>query len=142
MKESFLLRRCFQLVAGLLLLAGVNGCTDQSKPIAMTADRVIVLDDIQLQVSPGHIPVETLLKMQLKSQSPLVMVSAELTGVSMYMGRIPLRFIQDPATELWHADVMLGACSDPNMTWQLELILTDLQGQSRQLTTNFQSSWR
>ncbi len=137
-----MLRRCFQLVAGLLLLAGINGCTDQSKPIAIAADRVIVLDDIQLQLSPGDIPVETLLKIQLKSQSPLVLVSAELTGVSMYMGRIPLRFVQDPSTGLWHADFMLGACSDPKMTWQLELILTDLQGQSRQLTTNFQSSWR
>jgi hypothetical protein len=142
MKESCLLRKCFQLVAGLLLLAGINGCTDQSNPIAMTADRVIVLEDIQLQLSPGDIPVETLLKIQLKSQSPLVLVSGELTGVSMYMGKIPLRFTQDPATGLWHADFMLGACSEPNMTWKLKLLLTDPQGQSRQLTTNFQSSWR
>ena len=137
-----MLRKCFQLVAGLLLLAGLHGCTDQSNAEAVSADRVIVLEDIQLQLSPGDIPVETLLKMQLKSQSPLVQVSGELTGVSMYMGRIPLRFAQDPATGLWQADFMLGACSDPKMIWQLELTLTDLQGQSRQLTTNFQSSWR
>lgn len=137
-----MLIRCFQLVAGLLLLAGVNGCIDQSNAVAKTADRVIVLEDIQLQLSPGDIPVETLLNMQLKSQSPLVQVSGELTGVSMYMGRIPLRFTLDPATGLWHADFMLGACSDPKMVWQLELTLTDKQGESRQLTTNFQSSWR
>ena len=76
-----MLIRCFLQVAALLLL-GLVGC-DQQKKQESQADRHIVLDGVQLSISPGQIPVETLLRMQLRSEHPLQAVSAQLTGISM-----------------------------------------------------------
>lgn len=146
------------MLVASLLLAGLVGCEDPSAPVSTVPDKIIVLgaargdingdvhgdvhEEVQLRISPGQIPVETLLQLHLQTTEPLQQVSAELTGVSMYMGRIPLRFSQDAATGGWISEFMLGACSDPKMTWQLQITLTDLNGQSRQLVTEFQSSWR
>ncbi|RVU37488.1 hypothetical protein EOE67_09870 [Rheinheimera riviphila] len=142
MKESGLLKRCFSIVAMLLFVVGIGGCEGKKEPAAAIADWQIALGDIQLTISPGQIPVETLLRLQLRSEQPLQLVSAEMTGVSMYMGKIPLRFTFDAATGLWSSDFMLGACSDPKMIWQLQLQLTDSSGTVRQLSTQLQSSWR
>ncbi len=137
-----MLIRCFLVVVLLLLVVGIAACEGQKNPTLAVADRQITLGDIHLTVSPGQIPVETLLRLQLRSETPLQAVSAEMTGVSMYMGKIPLRFSLNPATGYWQSDFMLGACSDPEMTWQLKLQLTDSNGKVRQLSTEFQSSWR
>ena len=137
-----MLIRCFLVVAVLLLVVGIAACEGQKNPTLVVADRQISLGDIHLTISPGQIPVETLLRLQLRSDKPLQAVSAEMTGVSMYMGKIPLRFVLDPVTGYWHSDFMLGACSDPKMTWQLKLQLTDSNGKVRQLSTELQSSWR
>lgn len=134
--------KCFRLVAVLLLIAGISGCEDKKELAVAVADRQIALGDLQLSISPGDIPVETLLRLQLRSAQPLQQVSAEMTGVSMYMGKIPLRFTFDAATGLWSSDFMLGACSDPKMVWQLQLQFTDDSGKVRQLSTELQSSWR
>lgn len=136
-----MLKRCFVVVAMLLLIAGLCGCEGKKEAVAV-ADRQIVLGDIQLTISPGQIPVETVLTMHLRSTLPLQQVSAQMTGVSMYMGKIPLRFVFDSKAGLWISEFMLGACSDPKMKWQLQLQLTDHHGNVRQLSTELQSSWR
>jgi len=137
-----LLTRCFKLVVLLFFWVVLSGCEGQQPATVIVPDRTILLEGVTLKISPGQIPVETLLKLQLQSEQPLKKISAELTGVSMYMGRIPLRFTQDSTTGLWQTDFMLGACADPKMTWRLTLTLTDVAGQTRQLVTEFQSSWR
>ncbi|WP_305550959.1 hypothetical protein [Rheinheimera sp.] len=95
--------------------------------------------ELQLQLTPGNAPVETPLQLQLTANN-VVAVNANLTGVSMYMGQIPLRFSQQG--ELWQAEFLLGACSDPDMLWQLELELIFADGEKRTLKQQFQSSWR
>ncbi|WP_166839613.1 hypothetical protein [Rheinheimera pleomorphica] len=92
-----------------------------------------------LQLSPASAPVETPLQLQL-SAIGLAKVSAELTGVSMYMGRVPLRFTQQG--EVWQAEFLLGACSDPKMQWQLQLELEFVDGEKRTVKQQFYSSWR
>ena len=47
--------------------------------------------------------------------------NAKMTGVSMYMGMIPVFFEQKD--HQWHAQTMVGACSSPNMMWQLSITL-------------------
>lgn len=120
------------------LFVGCDQPQKQSQPID---NWQVTLDDIQLQISPGNIPIETLLTMQLKSSGQLQQVSAELTGVNMYMGRIPLQFRYNAPDARWEADFMLGACAEPKMIWKLTITLIDMQGKSRQLVTEFQSSW-
>ena len=66
-----MLKRCFLHVVLLLLIAGMAGCEDPKDSSTTIAERQIVLEDIRLTISPGHIPVETLLKLQLSSEQPL-----------------------------------------------------------------------
>ena len=47
---------------------------------------------------------------------------SEVRGVSMYMGRIPLVWQQRSPGE-WQATLLVGACSDPVMHWQLTIPL-------------------
>jgi hypothetical protein len=47
---------------------------------------------------------------------------SEVRGVSMYMGRIPLAWQQHSPGE-WQATLLVGACSDPIMHWQLTIPL-------------------
>ncbi len=140
-QEGDLLNKYVWLVGGLLLLAGLSSCKDRQSASPQLAKFQIQLENIQLSISPGQIPVETLLQLQLQSKQPLKQVTAEIVGVSMYMGRIPLRFTFDDNSGLWRSDFMLGACSDPNMIWQLRIQLTDTSGKVNQLNTEFQSSW-
>lgn len=94
---------------------------------------------LELYLTPGNAPVETPLQLQLTAEN-LAGVSAQVSGVSMYMGQIPLRFSQQG--NVWQAEFLLGACSDPDMQWQLELELTFTNGEKRTLIQQFQSSWR
>jgi hypothetical protein len=59
---------------------------------------------------------ELLLPQQLQPQL------SEVRGVSMYMGRIPLAWQQHSPGE-WQATLLVGACSDPIMHWQLTIPL-------------------
>ncbi|MDP2713438.1 MAG: hypothetical protein Q8O77_01390 [Rheinheimera sp.] len=122
----------------LLVFICLGGCQPTDKAPVLS---LMLLKDaeLQLQLTPGNAPVETPLQLQLTANN-VVAVNANLTGVSMYMGQIPLRFSQQG--ELWQAEFLLGACSDPDMLWQLELELIFADGEKRTLKQQFQSSWR
>lgn len=60
---------------------------------------------------------------------------ARLSGVTMYMGTIPLQFQQVKPNQ-WLANAMVGACSEPNMVWQLELTVTQ-QGKAQSIIYPF-----
>lgn len=122
----------------LLLLCCLWGCRPPDK---VPVSSLSLLDEstIQLELSPGHAPVETPLLLQLTA-TDVLSVSGELTGVSMYMGKVPLRFSQHGG--IWQAEFLLGACSDPDMLWQLQLEIRFADGQTRSLTKQFHTSWR
>ncbi|MBZ9610940.1 hypothetical protein [Rheinheimera maricola] len=128
-----------RLIYCLLMFAcGLSGCqpidTAPGTPLILLQD-----SQLQLQLIPEHAPVETLLQLQLIS-SELASVTGELNGVTMYMGRVPLRFSRQG--KLWQADFLLGACSDPEMQWQVQLELEFINGKKRSIKQQFRSSWR
>jgi hypothetical protein len=128
--------RLFALL--FLLMCVIGGC----KPAKNLPETALVLQhdtDIHLQLIPATAPVETPLKLMITAAN-VSAISGELKGVSMYMGRIPLHFQQQDA--FWQADFLLGACSDPAMTWQVELELQFADGEKRIIKQQFQSSWR
>ncbi|KUM53797.1 hypothetical protein [Rheinheimera sp. EpRS3] len=122
----------------LLLLCCLCACKPPDK---VPGSSLTLLNDstIQLELSPGHAPVETPLLLQLTA-ADVFSVSGELTGVSMYMGKVPLRFSQHQG--MWQAEFLLGACSDPDMLWQLQLEVQFADGKKRILKQQLQSSWR
>lgn len=97
-------------------------------------------DSLMLTVAPGNILVETPLLLSMQSAEPISVISGELQGVSMYMGRIPLQWQQVEGG--WQSTFLLGACSDPNMRWQLALLLQYADGRQIRQQIEFQSSWR
>ena len=133
-------RLLWLLVALTLLTACKPSQKDSSEATLLQTET------LHLQISPSTIPVETPLTMSLDSHRELINVRGELRGVSMYMGRIPLQWRQRAVTTademaLWQAEFFLGACSDPDMLWQLDLWLDFADGQSEMQTVQFKSSW-
>ncbi|MDX3774554.1 hypothetical protein QE250_10560 [Chromatiaceae bacterium AAb-1] len=125
----------------LLVCALLAGCKPSGKSDESTR---ILLDSIagQLVISPEMIPVETPLTLSFYSAQPLHALSAEITGVSMYMGKIPLRFMPVATDNRhWQAVFLLGACADPEMQWQLELVMTYADGKTEKQLQLFHSSW-
>lgn len=80
-------------------------------------------EKIWLSSSDSRMPIEEGVRLTLTSSVPLADISAEIRGVSMYMGRLPV--VWERAEEgRWYADIYLGACTDPNMVWELRLELS------------------
>lgn len=125
------------LVFFMLLLTGCQ-------PKASLDDSEQLLYDstgLRLTINPAHVPVESLLRLRLSSEQSFAAMTGEISGVSMYMGRIPVRFEKLSEGE-WQAEFLLGACTDPQMQWQLLLRLTAADGTEQLIRAGFQSSWR
>ncbi|MCH8500273.1 MAG: hypothetical protein LAT77_00015 [Aliidiomarina sp.] len=90
--------------------------------------------------SDPAMPVETLLELHLSIPEDLTIVHSDVVGVSMYMGRIPLQW--SPVTnQVWQADLLIGACTDPNMLWMLRIEFENPQGARQTTEIPFHSSW-
>jgi hypothetical protein len=128
--------RLFYLV--LLVIGVVSGCQPADKD-PVSSRLLIDESTVRLQLSPADAPVETPLKLKVSGED-IVEITGEISGLSMYMGRVPLKFSQHESA--WQAEFLLGACSDPKMLWQVELELTLTDGKKRLLKQQFHSSWR
>ncbi|WP_318969606.1 hypothetical protein [Arsukibacterium sp.] len=122
----------------------LTGC--QPKPAENSVRVLQQQAGLLLTLSPASAPVESPLLLTLQSEQPVNVISAELSGVSMYMGRIPLHFqkLNTPLpgdTEQWQAEFLLGACSDQAMLWQLNLTLLLSDGRKLSINEQFRSSW-
>lgn len=128
--------RLFYLV--LLAICAVSGCQPADK--APSLSRLLFSEPkLSLQLTPGDAPVETPLQL-IVSGEDIAAVTGEISGISMYMGRVPLKFSQHESA--WQAEFLLGACSDPKMLWQVQLELTLTDGKKRLLKQQFHSSWQ
>lgn len=111
------------------------------QPVDITDDSSYLLysdPELALQLTPGNAPVETPLQLHLNAKN-VVSVSGEITGISMYMGKIPLKFSQQQ--EVWQSEFLLGACSESNMLWQLELDVLFEGGEKLKIKQQLTSSW-
>jgi hypothetical protein len=135
------MQKLFCVVFSVLVLAAC-----QPRQIDTSSRILYQKSNLIITLTPAGAPVETPLSLQISSDQPVEIISADLTGISMYMGRIPLRFqkLITPATlvqEQWQADFLLGACSDPAMLWQLKLTVLLADGTKLSINEQFKSSW-
>lgn len=129
--------RVFYLI--ILYLVVLVGCQPTVKT-ANTTRLVLSEQGIVLHVSPARLTVETPITLTLNA-SDLSDIQAELTGINMYMGRVPVKFTQLSSTE-WQAVFLLGACTEPDMKWQLAVQLTDNSGNQRHFEETLQVHWQ
>ena len=127
-----------KIVFGCVLLM-LAACTPQeAAKTAMT--RQVQLNAFTLTYLPADMPVETPLLLKLDvGKEAVVAVTGKIRGKTMYMGEIPLRF--EFRQQQWQAELMLGACTEPNMQWQLELEVTYHNGEKITLQDVFDSRW-
>ena len=121
----------------LLLLFALVSC--KPMPYDAAPDTVLYQDQgLSVLLTPGNAPVESPLLLTVMAQD-ITAIEGHLTGVSMYMGEIPLRF--SPQGAQWQAEFFLGACSEPHMQWQLQMQVSFSDGKKMSLTERFNSSW-
>lgn len=127
---------CCLFVIALLQAA----CQPKRTEPAAVSVKTTIIDDLELRYSPGHLPVETLLTLQIKPTATMTQLQGRIEGISNYMGVIPLRFSQQ-SDGVWSTQFMLGACTEPDMLWRLTLSYQTADGQFIQLEDQFTSSW-
>jgi hypothetical protein len=123
----------------LLLLLLTLGACSPSRPVSTNADTLYQQGQVNVQLSPAGVPVETPLKLTVIAQHATA-VSGKISGVSMYMGVIPLRFSK--VDDGFEAEFLLGACSDPDMLWQLDIEIMYSDEKKYMVKQQFHSSWR
>lgn len=132
-------------IASVLLLTLIAGCTPDPKHVAdnpFCAKGEDVNESCRYEAgdtsfwllsSNQRMPAERPIQLILRSTKPLQIEASELRGLSMYMGRIPLQW-EEVSNREWRTIVHVGACTDPDMRWQLRLSLsTDDGSYQRQL---------
>jgi hypothetical protein len=120
----------------------LTGCTDPGSSVQLQVLQLHQENQIQVSLSPADAPVEQLLVWSVRLKDNWQIKQAEVTGLSMAMGTIPLLF-KESSTEpgLYLAEMVLGACSQPKMQWQLKLTLHSASSGEKMLLLPFYSSW-
>lgn len=118
------------------------GCSEQ-KPALRTGGLQLHQDaQLSVSLSPADAPVEEVLNWTIRMADGWQIKQAEVTGLSMSMGTIPLLFkAVDGQPALYQAEMVLGACSQPKMKWQLQLKLLHATEGEKLLLLPFYSSW-
>jgi len=131
--------RMLVLVCYLFCLVG---CSEEH---AVSKAQVLQLHkdtQVSVSLSPADAPVEEILSWTIELSDGWLINRAEVTGLSMSMGTIPLLFkAVDGQPEVYRADMVLGACSQPRMKWQLQLTLRHATEGEKLLLLPFYSSW-
>jgi hypothetical protein len=99
-------------------------------------------EKVRVSLSPADAPVEEILNWTIELSEGWQIKQAEVIGVSMSMGTIPLLFkAMDGQPSLYSSEMVLGACSQPRMKWQLQLKLHHATQGDKLLFLPFYSSW-
>ncbi|MFC4654463.1 MULTISPECIES: hypothetical protein [Rheinheimera] len=111
-------------------------------PAEKQSVRQVVLyqhDGITVRVGPEPLLVEQVLQLDVQLPAGASLKKAEIVGLSMAMGLIPLRI--EARNRSYQSEFVLGACADPHMQWQLQLSLIDAAGMPLRLDVPFYTSW-
>ena len=99
-------------------------------------------EQVSVSLSPAAAPVEEILSLAIKLEQGWQIKHAEVTGISMSMGTIPLLFkTVDGKPGFYSTEMVLGACSQPKMKWQLQVALHHATQGNKLLLLPFYSSW-
>ncbi|WP_158684700.1 hypothetical protein [Pseudoalteromonas sp. T1lg48] len=126
----------FPLLATLLSL---TACDDADMSIVKDGPLTHCCDYHPLHIEPFYFALsaervhpESSFSVSLHMPSDTQIQGAKMQGITMYMGTIPVLFKQIDE-QLWQADIMVGACSEPNMLWHLSVNVSH-NGQAQTLT--------
>ncbi|NMM41785.1 hypothetical protein [Pseudoalteromonas arctica] len=96
-------------------------------------------NQVKIWLTEQQITPETPFEIHLSLPSTLLVHSAKLEGITMYMGYIPVMF--EPRDDILVAQSMVGICSERNMTWKLTLEVKNQQGQIKHVYYYFDATY-
>lgn len=131
-----------RLVALAFYLLCLVSCSEENPLHQQDALQLQKDTQVSVSLSPADAPVEEILSWTIELSDGWKIKQAEVTGLSMSMGTIPLLFKAiDGQPEFYKAEMVLGACSQPRMKWQLQLKLHHATQGEKLLLLPFYSSW-
>lgn len=148
-----LIKQIFPIIVLFLILAVVYS-TNQNKSSILYDKQCylqstschLTLNDSEVIIGLSEFPlqVEEMSSVTVTHSSHLSLSQGWLEGTNMFMGRTTL-FVIDTLTREQttenHAELFIGACSEPNMRWKLLLDLKDSRtGQTDTISIFFQTS--
>lgn len=121
----------------LLSLIGCNPAVENNEKLA-TPKCVDGISTCELMLDDGKLLIQSdqtkfvseqpfNLFVQYIGAGKLIKLDSYLEGKSMYMGKIPLFFVET-STKNWLAEAMVGSCSQQNMQWWLQLNISLKKG--------------
>jgi hypothetical protein len=123
-------------------LLSLLGCSDDNPAKAAEVLQLHHDATVRVSLSPASAPVEQLLHWNIQLIDGWQIKKAQVVGVSMSMGIIPLLFkAVEGEPRHYQAEMVLGACSQPQMQWQLQLTLLHPIAGEKALLLPFYSSW-
>lgn len=129
------------MVLAVYLLC-LMGCSDKNSTEAAAILQLHQDEQISVSLNPGHAPVEEVLTWSVQLSETWQVKEAKVVGVSMSMGTIPLLFKAVAGQQQqYSAEMVLGACSQPQMKWQLQLTLLHATQGEKVLLLPFYSNW-
>lgn len=140
----------FSPIFALLVLLLVVHYFNTSRIADIDVHQTLLLDsEISVAISPIPVVPEEeltvavrLINKQLSGQ--IHQLDAWVEGVNMFMGKSPVIWQQDPEQtaaekDLYIGSFMLGSCSEPQMQWQLILVMQLKSGEKLQRVLQFSS---
>ncbi|WP_105264886.1 hypothetical protein [Pseudoalteromonas sp. T1lg76] len=144
MLQSYHTRHSLVLLSLFTALLSLTACNDSNLSInkeSIDKDTQLThcCDSHPLHIEPFHFALsaeyvhpESPFSVSLHMPNDAQIEGAKMRGVTMYMGTIPV-FFKQIDKHLWQADIMVGACSEAQMVWQLSVDISR-NGQIRRLT--------
>lgn len=130
-----------------ILLFLISGCVPSSKvkdspfceadEVSEKCTFLVGYTPISLHSTHPAMPEEQHITLSVKGLNPVEVSSAQLSGVNMYMGNIPLQFERVNENH-WQAFVRLGVCASPQMIWRLHILFS--QPTEQQLEVEFSAT--
>lgn len=131
-----------RLVVLAFYLLCLTGCSGDTASEPVTVLQLHQDEHFSVSLSPAEAPVEEILNWTIELSDGWQIQDAQVTGLSMSMGSIPLVFkALDGQHQRYTTEMVLGACSQPKMKWQLQLTLLHATLGEKTLLLPFYSSW-
>ncbi len=135
-----------QFLMALLTCLALSACDKQSidAPKISTScvnnAHCIFTNKVEVWLTDSKVVPEMPFTLNLLLPLGAKVTTAQLDGVTMYMGTIPLLFKQN--NQKWVADTMVGSCSEPVMTWKMTVNYSDSDNQVHSLVYYFDVAYK
>ena len=113
--------KILQILTILLLTAFSIACSRVSRQLLAEQKIDLHQQKAYLWMPQSPLPIEQSVTLRLQLPAEVIPQLSVVEGLNMYMGKIPVQW--QAKNGEWHAQLLIGACTEPRMDWQLTIPL-------------------